>query len=130
MARDTFMAVGKRKTSIARVRMSAGTGKVMINNRELLDYFPRPAYSEMVISPFAVTNTKEKFDVKANLCGGGLSGQAGALRHGIANALLKVDKEYRKALKQAGYLTRDAREKERRKYGLLKARKRPQYSKR
>ena len=130
MAREAFMAVGKRKTSIARVRLTAGTGKIMVNKREVLDYFPRPAYVDMVMGPFTVTETKDKFDVKANICGGGLTGQASALRHGIANALLKVDPEHRKTLKPAGFLTRDAREKERRKYGLRKARKRPQYSKR
>lgn len=130
MAREAFMAVGKRKTAIARVRMVAGTGKITVNKREVRDYFPRPAYVDMVLSPLVVTETADKFDIKANICGGGLTGQAGALRQGIAKALLLVDVEHRKLLKPAGFITRDAREKERRKYGLRKARKRPQYSKR
>ncbi|HNW93017.1 MAG TPA: 30S ribosomal protein S9, partial [bacterium] len=91
MAREAFMAVGKRKTSIARVRMTAGTGKVMVNDREVKDYFPRPAYVDMVMAPFVTTSTTDKFDVKANICGGELTGQAGALQQGIAKALLLVD---------------------------------------
>lgn len=124
------MATGRRKTSVARVRLVPGSGRIVVNNRELKDYFSRPVLETLIREPFHVTGTEGQFDVFANVSGGGISGQAGALRHGIARALLLVNEEYRRPLKQAGLLTRDPRMKERRKYGLKKARKAPQFSKR
>ncbi|HEY8418346.1 MAG TPA: 30S ribosomal protein S9 [Limnochordales bacterium] len=124
------MATGRRKTSVARVRLVPGSGRIVVNGRELKDYFSRPILETVIREPFRVTQTEGRFDVFANICGGGITGQAGALRHGIARALLLVDEEYRRPLKQAGLLTRDPRMKERRKYGLKKARKAPQFSKR
>lgn len=121
---------GRRKESVARVRLVPGEGKFVLNGRTLEEYFPRPALQMHVMEPFRVTNTGERFDVLASLHGGGMSGQAGALRHGIARALCIVDPSLRTDLKRKGLLTRDARAKERRKYGLKKARKAPQYSKR
>jgi len=125
-----YMATGRRKTSVARVRLVPGSGRIVVNGRELQDYFSRPVLETVIREPFRVTQTEGRFDVFANICGGGITGQAGALRHGIARALLLVDEEYRRPLKQAGLLTRDPRMKERRKYGLKKARKAPQFSKR
>src|SRR5690606_3745364 len=125
-----YMATGRRKTSVARVRLVPGSGRIVVNNRELKDYFSRPVLETLIQEPFRVTGTEGQFDVFANVSGGGISGQAGALRHGIARALLLVNEEYRRPLKQAGLLTRDPRMKERRKYGLKKARKAPQFSKR
>jgi len=125
-----YMATGRRKTSVARVRLVPGSGRIVVNNRELKDYFSRPVLETLIREPFRVTGTEGQFDVFANVSGGGISGQAGALRHGIARALLLVNEEYRRPLKQAGLLTRDPRMKERRKYGLKKARKAPQFSKR
>ena len=124
------MATGRRKTSVARVRLVPGSGRIVVNGRELTDYFSRPVLETLIREPFRVTETEGRFDVFANITGGGITGQAGALRHGIARALLLVNEEYRRPLKQAGLLTRDPRMKERRKYGLKKARKAPQYSKR
>ncbi|HEY2580072.1 MAG TPA: 30S ribosomal protein S9 [Streptosporangiaceae bacterium] len=121
---------GRRKEAIARVRIAAGTGKWQINNRTLDGYFPNKVHQQLVNEPFVVLGAEGRFDVIARITGGGVSGQAGALRLGIARALVLVDPESRPALKKAGFLTRDARVKERKKYGLKKARKAPQYSKR
>jgi small subunit ribosomal protein S9 len=121
---------GRRKEAVARVRLLEGTGQFKLNGRPLEDYFPNPAHRRLVAEPLRVTNTLERYDILANLAGGGVSGQAGALRHGIARALVDLDPELRVELKKRGFLTRDAREVERKKYGLKKARKAPQYSKR
>ncbi len=124
-----YYGTGRRKNAVARVRLVPGTGKVTINGREGLEYFGREALLESAVAPFKVTDTVGHFDVIANICGGGISGQSGALRHGISRALLEAG-EYRDELKKAGFLTRDARMVERKKYGLKKARRRPQFSKR
>jgi small subunit ribosomal protein S9 len=121
---------GRRKEAVVRVRLFEGTGQFKLNGRPLEDYFPNPAHRRLVTEPLRVTNTLERYDILANLAGGGVSGQAGALRHGIARALVDLDPELRVELKKRGFLTRDAREVERKKYGLKKARKAPQYSKR
>jgi small subunit ribosomal protein S9 len=125
-----FWATGRRKTSVARVRLMVGEGKFHINDRSLEDYFGRETSRMVVHQPFEVTNTRNRFDVIANVHGGGIAAQAQALRHGISRALLVADGEHRLPLKKAGFLTRDSREVERKKYGRHKARKRPQYSKR
>lgn len=125
-----FTATGKRKTSIARVKLMPGDGNVVVNKRTMEEYFGRPTLLMAVNRPFEVTGTAGKFDVKANVTGGGIAGQAEAVRHGIARALLSMNADLRKPLKNDGLLTRDAREKERRKVGRRKARRRPQYSKR
>ena len=125
-----FLGTGRRKTSVARVRLSAGTGKVSVNGRSLEEYFPLETQRSDVLLPLNITDTSNKLDVRINVCGGGMSGQAGAARHGISRALLNVDADLRPVLKSAGFLTRDQRMKERKKYGLRKARKAPQYSKR
>ena len=130
MAVVTYNATGRRKSSVARVRLVPGEGNIVINDRELNKYFGLKTLELIVNQPLEVTETKGKYDVLVNVNGGGNSGQAGAIRHGIARALLKVDAEFRPALKKAGFLTRDPREKERRKYGLKKARKASQFSKR
>ena len=130
MALVNYYGTGRRKTSVARVRLVPGEGNVIINNRELKDYFGLKTLELIIKQPLNLTETIGKYDVLAKVEGGGPSGQARAIRHGIARALLKVDIEYRPALKKAGFLTRDPREKERRKYGLKKARKASQYSKR
>lgn len=124
-----YYGTGRRKNAIARVRLVPGTGKVTVNKRNAEDYFGRKALVEYATTPFTVTGTVKHFDVIATLNGGGISGQAGALRHGIARALLEAG-DYRAELKKAGFLTRDPRMVERKKYGLKKARKRPQFSKR
>ncbi|HKE99153.1 MAG TPA: 30S ribosomal protein S9 [Actinomycetes bacterium] len=121
---------GRRKQAIARVRLLPGTGAFTLNGRPIEDYFPNPAHRRLITEPLRVTNTLERYDTIATLTGGGVSGQAGALRHGIARALVDLDAELRPELKKRGFLTRDARETERKKYGLKKARKAPQYSKR
>ncbi|MCA1831639.1 MAG: 30S ribosomal protein S9 [Actinomycetota bacterium] len=126
----TVGATGRRKESVARVRIRPGTGQFSLNGRDIEDYFPRPILRMIVTEPLRLTNTADQYDVFARLEGGGMSGQAGALRHGIARALIAADPTLRSELKRKGLLTRDAREKERRKYGLKKARKAPQYSKR
>ena len=126
----TYWATGRRKTSIARVRLVAGEGKVEINDRTLDVYFGRETSRMIVNQPFEVTNTRGRYDVLAKVHGGGVAAQAEALRHGISRALLLVDGELRSLLKKAGFLTRDSRAVERKKYGRHKARKRPQYSKR
>ncbi|MCX8012192.1 MAG: 30S ribosomal protein S9 [Desulfobacterota bacterium] len=128
--KNYFYATGKRKCAIARVWLKEGEGKFIINDRTLEEYFPRETSRMIIKQPFEFTNTLGKFDVKVNVKGGGISGQAGAIRHGIAEALLEVDNNFRSILKRMGFLTRDARIKERKKYGRKKARKRFQYSKR
>jgi small subunit ribosomal protein S9 len=125
-----YNATGKRKESIARVRLFPGEGKITVNSRDFKDYFKRESLITIIIEPFKITNTENAYDVIADIVGGGISGQAGALRHGISKALLEVNQEYRTILKREGFLTRDSRIKERKKYGLKKARKRPQFSKR
>ncbi|MDD3400083.1 MAG: 30S ribosomal protein S9 [Eubacteriales bacterium] len=127
---NAFMATGRRKKSIARVRLLPGTGNIVINKRELDNYFGLETLKMIVKSPLVLTNSETKFDVSVNVYGGGTTGQAGAIRHGISRALLKVDPELRTTLKKAGYLTRDPRMKERKKYGLHAARRAPQFSKR
>ena len=121
---------GRRKTAIARTRLYTGSGMIEINGRSMEQYFPRKTLQMIVRQPLALTKTAEQFDVKVNVCGGGLAGQAEAVRLGIARALLQFDAALRPALKKAGFLTRDARKKERKKYGLAAARARFQYSKR
>ena len=125
-----YYGTGRRKNAVARVRLVPGTGKVTINGREGAEYFGREALLDYAKTPFKVTDTMDHFDVIATLNGGGISGQAGALRHGIARALLEMDPEFRASLKAAGFLTRDPRMKERTKYGLKAARRAPQFSKR
>jgi small subunit ribosomal protein S9 len=123
-------ATGRRKEAIVRVRLVPGTGNWKLNNRTLDDYFPNKVHQQLVSEPFKTIEKDEQYDVFASLRGGGVSGQAGALRLGIARALIEIEADDRPALKKAGFLTRDARVKERKKYGLKKARKAPQYSKR
>lgn len=125
-----YWGTGRRKNAIARVRLVPGTGKIVVNNRAVEEYFGLKTQVMMVESPLAVAQVLGQYDILVNVRGGGVSGQAGAVRHGVARALLKVDGTFRPGLKQAGFLTRDPRMKERRKYGLKKARKRPQFSKR
>ena len=125
-----YLATGKRKTAIARVTVLPGSGKIEINQRALEEFFPRPLHQTTVRQPLATTGYEKTVDVRVRVHGGGIGGQAGAVRHGIARALTKVDPELRGELKRRGFLTRDARAKERRKAGLKKARKRPQFSKR
>jgi small subunit ribosomal protein S9 len=125
-----FLATGKRKSSIARVTLLPGDGKIEINKRSLEEFFPRPLHQTMVKQPLAVSGYEGNVDVRVRVHGGGISGQAGAVRHGVARALTEIDSELRGDLKRRGFLTRDARVKERRKAGLKKARKRPQFSKR
>ena len=130
MALVTYYGTGRRKTSVARVRLVPGEGNIVINKRPLAEYFGLKTLELIIKQPLNLTETIGKYDVIATVDGGGPSGQAGAIRHGISRALLEVDAELRPALKRAGFLTRDAREKERRKYGLKKARKASQFSKR
>lgn len=130
MALVNYYGTGRRKTSVARVRLVPGEGNIVINGRPLDQYFGLKTLELIIKQPLNLTGTNGKYDVLAKVAGGGTTGQAGAIRHGIARALLKVDLEYRPALKKAGFLTRDPREKERRKYGLKKARKASQFSKR
>ncbi len=125
-----YMATGKRKRSIARVTITPGDGKFVINRRELKEYFPRPLHQSTALQPLTVAGYEGTVDVRVNVKGGGIGGQAGAIRHGISRALTEIDPELRRELKRRGFLTRDARVKERRKAGLKKARKRPQFSKR
>ena len=130
MAATTYYGTGRRKTSAARVFISSGSGKVTINNKGMDEYFGRQVARMVVKQPFQITQTEDKFDVNITVSGGGNFGQAGAIRHGIARALLEFDENFRGPLRQAGFLTRDARKVERKKVGLHKARKKPQFSKR
>ncbi len=125
-----YMGTGRRKSSIARVRLVEGSGKITINGKDIDDFFGMETLKVIVRQPLTVTNTTAKYDVIASVKGGGFTGQAGAIRHGIARALNEANSEYRPMLKQNGFLTRDPRMKERKKYGLKKARKAPQFSKR
>ena len=129
-AKPYFYGTGRRKKSVARVRLYPGTGAITINGRDISDYFGLDTMKLIVNQPFGVTDTVGKFDVVVNVNGGGFSGQAGAIRHGIARALLSADENYKPLLKKAGFLTRDPRMKERKKYGLKGARRAPQFSKR
>ena len=126
----TYIGVGRRKSSVARVFMTPGTGNIIVNGKDIKDYLPLETLIMVVNSPLELTETKASFDVKINVQGGGKTGQAGAMRHGISRALLEVSADYRPALKAAGFLTRDPRAKERKKYGLKGARRAPQFSKR
>jgi small subunit ribosomal protein S9 len=123
-------ATGRRKEAVCRARLLTGEGKWEVNGRPLEDYFPSATHRMIITEPLRLTNTEGRYDIIAKLQGGGVAGQAGALRHAIARSLVEIDESLRPQLKKAGFLTRDAREKERRKYGLKKARKAPQYSKR
>jgi len=129
-AATKFHGTGRRKKSIARVYMTPGKGNIIVNKRELDDYFGLETLKVIVRQPLVATDTLDKFDILVNVKGGGYTGQAGAIRHGIARALLTVDADYRPVLKKAGFLTRDPRMKERKKYGLKAARRAPQFSKR
>ena len=129
-AKPYFYGTGRRKKSVARVRIIPGTGTITINGQDIDDYFGLETLKLIVNQPFTVTDTVGKFDVVCRVNGGGFSGQAGAIRHGVARALLLADEAYRPALKKAGFLTRDPRMKERKKYGLKAARRAPQFSKR
>ena len=129
-AKPYFYGTGRRKSSVARVRVYNGTGKITINDRDIDDYFGLETLKLIVRQPLALTGTADKFDVVCRVAGGGVTGQAGAIRHGIARALLQYDAELRAELKKAGFLTRDPRMKERKKYGLKGARRAPQFSKR
>ncbi|MBM3708120.1 MAG: 30S ribosomal protein S9 [Actinobacteria bacterium] len=125
-----YFATGKRKESVARVRLIPGEGKITVNRRDFNDYFKRAAVKTDIIEPLKLTGTENAYNVIAEINGGGISGQAGALKNGISKALLEINNEFRSILKKEGFLTRDSRIKERKKYGLKKARKRPQFSKR
>ena len=129
-AKPYFYGTGRRKKSVARVRLYPGSGVVTINGRDIDNYFGLDTLKLVVNQPFGVTDTVGKFDIVATVCGGGVSGQAGAIRHGVARALLLADETYKPLLKKAGFLTRDPRMKERKKYGLKGARRAPQFSKR
>ena len=130
MASVKYYGTGRRKKSVARVYLTPGTGKITINKRDVEDYLSLDTLKVIDRQPLVATETADKFDVTVNVKGGGFTGQAGAIRHGIARALLKADEDFRPVLKKAGYLTRDPRMKERKKYGLKAARRAPQFSKR
>ncbi|OOO00642.1 MAG: 30S ribosomal protein S9 [Epulopiscium sp. Nele67-Bin004] len=130
MAGVRYYGTGRRKSSVARVYLTPGSGKIIINKRDMEEYFGLETLKVIVRQPLELTDTAAKFDIKVNVHGGGISGQAGAIRHGISRALLQADIEYRPSLKKAGFLTRDPRMKERKKYGLKAARRAPQFSKR
>ena len=130
MAQVQYIGTGRRKSSTARVRLVPGEGKIVINNRDVADYLPYDTLLLIINQPLETTETKGSYDVHVNVNGGGFTGQAGAIRHGIARALLQVDPDFRSALKSAGLLTRDSRMKERKKPGLRGARRAPQFSKR
>ncbi|NLC66780.1 MAG: 30S ribosomal protein S9 [Clostridium sp.] len=130
MAKVQYLGTGRRKTSVARVRLLPGSGKVTVNNRDADEYFGLETLRTTVNQPLVLTNTKDSYDVLVNVHGGGFTGQAGAIRHGISRALLQADETLRPELKKAGFLTRDSRMKERKKYGFKKARKSAQFSKR
>lgn len=130
MSKVQYYGTGRRKSSVARVRLVPGSGKITINKRDFVDYIPSAAVRLDVLQPLNLTNTLASYDVLVNVDGGGISGQSGAIRHGITRALLEVNPDFRPVLKKAGLVTRDPRAKERKKYGLKKARKSPQFSKR
>ena len=130
MANTKYYGTGRRKSSVARVYLVPGTGKITVNKRDIDEYFGLETLKVIVRQPLTVTETADKFDVLVNVKGGGYTGQAGAIRHGVARALLQADNDYRPVLKAAGFLTRDPRMKERKKYGLKAARRAPQFSKR
>ena len=130
MSTDFYYATGRRKSAIARTRMLEGSGRILVNNRSLEDYFPRETLRMIIHQPLNHANLHNKFDIWINVRGGGVSGQAQAIRHGISRALLEYDPGLKKSLKDAGFLTRDSRAKERKKYGQPGARAKPQYSKR
>jgi len=130
MSKPLIQTTGRRKEAVARVRIRPGTGQIIVNKRTVADYFPSETHRMILTEPLRITNTSEVYDVDVTIHGGGTSGQAGALRMGIARALSELDPELRPTLKKAGFLTRDPRKKESKKYGLKKARKAPQYSKR
>lgn len=128
--KQDFLGTGRRKSAVARVRIRAGKGNITVNGKDALEYFGSKLYMNLIEEPLALTNNMEKLDIEVKVEGGGISGQAGAVRHGISRALLELDPENRAILKPHGLITRDPREKERKKYGLKKARKAPQFSKR
>ncbi|MCJ7664766.1 MAG: 30S ribosomal protein S9 [Desulfobacterales bacterium] len=130
MVEEKYYATGKRKTTVARVWLKPGGGTIEVNKRAFNDYFPRETLRMTILQPFELTNTKGQFDVYVNVNGGGMSGQAGAIKHGISKALMTYNEKYREVLKKAGFITRDPRVKERKKYGQRGARARFQYSKR
>ncbi|MBB4825280.1 small subunit ribosomal protein S9 [Sporosarcina luteola] len=130
MAQVQYIGTGRRKSSVARVRLVPGEGKIVVNNRDVEDYVPFETLREVIKQPLVATQTLGSYDIHVNVHGGGYTGQAGAIRHGVARALLNVDPDFRPALKAAGLLTRDSRMKERKKYGLKSARRAPQFSKR
>ncbi|MDY5741608.1 MAG: 30S ribosomal protein S9 [Lachnospiraceae bacterium] len=130
MDKERYYGTGRRKESVARVYVTPGTGKITINKRDIDEYLSMETLKVIVRQPLVATETVDKFDIMVNVNGGGYTGQAGAIRHGIARALLEVDAEFRPILKKAGFLTRDSRMKERKKYGLKAARRAPQFSKR
>ncbi|MGI5853135.1 MAG: 30S ribosomal protein S9 [Bacillota bacterium] len=130
MAVSNYYGTGRRKCSVAKVRLVPGQGRIQVNGKEIGEYFGRKVLEVIVRQPLEITGTSDKYDVIVSVEGGGVTGQAGAVRHGLARALLLVDETFRPSLKKAGFLTRDPRMKERRKYGLKKARKAPQFSKR
>ncbi len=130
MTDKRYYATGRRKRAVARVYMKEGSGSILVNKRNFDDYFTRDSLKMLIKQPFDITGTKDKFDLYINVCGGGISGQAGAVKHGISKALLEYNMELRAALKKAGFITRDPRAKERKKYGQPGARKRFQFSKR
>jgi small subunit ribosomal protein S9 len=130
MSNPLTQTTGRRKRAVARVNLRPGTGVITVNKRPVAEYFPTPTHQMILTEPLRVTNTTEMYDIDCRIDGGGVSGQAGALRHGISRALIELDPELRPELKRNGFLTRDDRKKESKKYGLKKARKAPQYSKR
>jgi small subunit ribosomal protein S9 len=125
-----YAGTGRRKSAVARVRLTPGTGAIVINGKPLEEVFNRPSHQTLILKPFRVTENQDKFNAQVKVAGGGISGWAGAIAHGIARAMLKVDENLKKPLRQNGLLTRDSRVKERKKYGLKRARKAPQYTKR
>jgi small subunit ribosomal protein S9 len=125
-----YAGTGRRKSAVARVRLTPGTGAIVINGKPLEEVFNRPSHQTLILKPFRVTENQDKFNAQVKVAGGGISGWAGAIAHGIARAMLKVDENLKKPLRQNGLLTRDPRVKERKKYGLKRARKAPQYTKR
>ena len=130
MANTQYWGTGRRKTSVARVRLLSGNGKLTVNDRDVEEYFDSASLKQALREPLVISETADKFDIAVNVHGGGTTGQSGAIRHGISRALIKADPELRPILKKAGFLTRDSRMKERKKYGFVKARKSPQFSKR